>query len=107
MLSQTETLSDYHRNFAIAIPASIASRPKLKLSMLYRIKVPTFPLCISLMFSSAKVENVVNPPHIPVIKNSLHSFVNQLYFNDSAYSSPTKKHPEIFIRKVDSGNEEG
>lgn len=55
------------------------------------------------MPSHEKLEKVVYPPHIPVIRNNRHSRLNQAYREAIPYSNPMRKHPEILTRKVPSG----
>jgi hypothetical protein len=50
-------------------------------------------------------ENVVNPPHKPTIRKSLHSREIRSLFSDIPVSNPIKKLPVILIRSVPTGIE--
>jgi hypothetical protein len=55
------------------------------------------------MLSYEKLEKVVYPPQMPVIRNSLHSVVSVAYLSEKPYSRPIIKHPVIFTRNVPAG----
>jgi hypothetical protein len=58
-------------------------------------------------FSLAKVENVVNPPQKPTVRNIFHPELNKELLSDKPYISPIRKHPVIFTKKVPKGKAEG
>jgi hypothetical protein len=53
--------------------------------------------------SLEKVENVVNPPQIPIVRNILHSGDKIFPFSESPKTTPIIKLPRILIRKVLQG----
>lgn len=63
-----------------------------------------FPSFHKSLVSSAKDENVVNPPHIPTFKNKTILGLNELFFAANAAIIPIIKHPRTFIMKVLIGN---
>lgn len=63
-----------------------------------------FPLCSIWNASFAKVENVVNPPHSPVVSNKHIEFVCWPCLENIPNSKPKMKLPNIFINNVPHGN---
>jgi hypothetical protein len=56
------------------------------------------------MFSYEKVENVVNPPQNPAVRNNRHSAPDIFPRSLSPKISPMRKHPIIFTANVPNGN---
>lgn len=65
---------------------------------------PAHSFLIILLVSSAKVENVVNPPHNPDFKKSKVCGFIELFFVATALIIPITIQPIIFIIKVLYGN---
>ncbi len=79
--------------------------PNKTLEVMYADAYKSCPSRIKLKVSFEKAEKVVNPPQIPVAKNSRISgdiFVLSL----SANTSPIVKQPKIFTPKVPKGKAE-
>ena len=55
------------------------------------------------MFSRLNVENVVNPPHIPVAQNNRVGSEILFCFKLMAYNRPITKLPAIFMMSVFTG----
>ena len=59
------------------------------------------------ILSYEKVENVVNPPQIPVIRNNLVSGLKIFPFSARPTKAPIRKQPIRLTEKVPSGNWNG
>jgi len=59
------------------------------------------------MFSLAKVENVVNPPQKPAVRNIFHPGLNKELLSERPYINPMRKQPAIFTKKVPKGKADG
>ena len=62
-----------------------------------------FPSRSNVTFSNEKVEKVVKPPQIPVIRKSFTCSGIEEFFILIAQNMPSKKQPEIFTTKVPHG----
>ena len=56
------------------------------------------------MLSLANVENVVKPPHKPVVSNRHQGLFVEPYLPNSANSTPMAKHPARFTANVPQGD---
>ena len=59
-----------------------------------------FPFLISSVDSKANVENVVNPPHTPTLRNNNHRGFKVLFFVATTAMMPITIQPIIFIINV-------
>ena len=74
---------------------------------MYINAIKVFPFFIRSTLSKAKLEKVVNPPQIPVLRNNVRLWLWQFGFNAKATISPIKKQPKMFTAKVLMGNSNG
>ena len=63
----------------------------------------TFPPCSICMLSLAKVEKVVKPPHMPVVRSRHQGCEVELYRLNRAKSTPMAKHPKRLTINVPQG----
>lgn len=80
-------------------------RPTNRLLTVYRKQVPNCPFWTNWEFSLRKVENVVNPPHRPTVRNSFMEEPSQPPCSEQPQNRPMKKHPTTLTKKVPNGNE--
>ncbi len=89
-------------HFVMNIPSQTAPNPTNTLAIMYITAIPVWLLFISIIFSLANVENVVNPPQKPVISR------NRRFSEGIRLANmPMQKHPIIFTIKVATGNGHG
>ena len=77
--------------------------PSTTLPMVYNNVFVISPVRRRFIFSKANAENVVKPPHTPVIRNSRQSAVITALFSEAAKKIPIKKQPTMFTRNVPQG----
>jgi hypothetical protein len=88
-----------------AYPKNTAINPRKILNPVYNSIERYNPLCNSIRFSFVNEENVVNPPHNPTIRKSLHSRDRRLLFSEKPERNPIIKLPDILTRRVPTGIE--
>ena len=84
-------------------PSSTAVTPNSRLSAVYSIATPVFPLCSRPAVSTEKVEKVVKPPHTPTRRNKSSCGFSLAYFPASAPIRPSAKAPAILMHRVIAG----
>ena len=53
------------------------------------------------------MENVVNPPQKPTVRNIFHPGLSNELLSESPYINPIKKHPAMFTKNVPKGKADG
>ena len=87
--------------FVIRYPKNVNKRPRVQLKNIYKKASVAFPVFKNSNISRLKVENVVRPPKNPTVMNNFR--VSEMFWNlfkVSPKTSPKRKHPTIFTRKV-------
>ena len=87
-------------------PKKTAAIPKKTLKDEYPANLIHSLFCKSMKASFEKEENVVNPPHIPTVRNTLHSCDIKPPFSVIPKRIPIRKLPEIFTRNVPQGKDD-
>ena len=99
--------SDLHffTHFISRYPRYVSSIPPIMLAQIYAVKPQMFPFWIIDRLSFAKVENVVKPPHSPVMSSRNQLLLVVRYRESKAYINPIRKQPARFTVRVPHGND--
>ena len=89
------------------MPATVASSPNATLPVVYSKKYSRWPERSNEIFSSEKVEKVVKPPQMPVIKKSFVPGWSNWPFSNSPKNTPMARQPRIFTNMVPMGKADG
>lgn len=69
----------------------------------YAANISQSPACSIDRLSLAKVENVVKPPHSPVVRSRHHGLAVDDHLENTPYSTPISRHPSTLTMKVCTG----
>ena len=89
----------YYANF---IPTYIQSKQTITLNIILNEAAIKCPFCKSPNISRLNVENVLNPPQIPIIKRPFHPAAHE-YFVDKITNIPNSRLAKAFANKVAQG----